>query len=48
MNRFFTRPELIDAYRLPKHVQEQLSPPGRRKDKPDVFSSVLQSRQIRV
>lgn len=24
MNRFFTAPELADAYRLPKHVQEQL------------------------
>ena len=24
MNRFFTRHELADAYRLPQHVQEQL------------------------
>ena len=24
MNRFFTRTEFADAYRLPKHVQEQL------------------------
>ena len=24
MNRFFTRPELLEAYRLPQHVQDQL------------------------
>jgi excisionase family DNA binding protein len=24
MNRFFTRPELADAYRLPRHVEERL------------------------
>ena len=24
MNRFFTRTELADAYRLPQHVQDQL------------------------
>ena len=24
VNRFFSRPELADAYRLPKHVREQL------------------------
>jgi hypothetical protein len=43
MNRFFTAPELADAYRLPKHVHDQLLSelaPVEKDDqgKPDVWA----------